>query len=122
MIAGNGGSAADSDHITGELTKSFLFKRRIDPAVDSYLRSTYGEEGANLALNLEGGLPCIPLTTFNASNSAFSNDVEPKVMFAQLVNALGKKGDCNRRWNLRLDQCCLPWLSIFCRWDSPYPR
>ena len=93
MIAGNGGSAADSDHITGELTKSFLFKRKIDPEVDSYLRSTYGEEGAKLAANLEGGLPVIPLTTFNASNSAFSNDVEPKVMFAQLVNALGKKGD-----------------------------
>ena len=93
LIAGNGGSAADSDHITGELTKSFLFKREIPADLEKNLSDMFGDDGRALAGNLEGGLPVIPLTTFNAANSAFSNDVEPKVMFAQLVNALGARDD-----------------------------
>ena len=93
LIAGNGGSAADSDHISGELTKSFLFKRKINPQLEANLKDMYSDEGASLAHDLEGGLPVIPLTTFNAANSAFANDVNPKVAFAQLVNALGFKND-----------------------------
>lgn len=93
LIAGNGGSAADSDHITGELTKSFRFKRRVDPALVVGLRELYGDEGTELAGNLEGGLPAIPLPQFAGANSAFSNDTEPRAAFAQLVNALGREGD-----------------------------
>ncbi len=93
LIAGNGGSCADSDHISGELTKSFLFKRRIPQELHDNLVSLYPEEGEDLAANLEGGLPVIPLTGFNASNTAFANDTNPQVSFAQLVNSLGAKGD-----------------------------
>ncbi len=93
LIAGNGGSCADSDHISGELTKSFLFKRRIPQELHDSLVSLYSDEGEELAANLEGGLPVIPLTGFNASNTAFANDTNPQVSFAQLVNSLGSKGD-----------------------------
>ena len=93
LIAGNGGSAADSDHISGELTKSFLFKRAVDPQVSEGLAQLFGEEGKTICDNLEGGLPAIPLPTMNASNSAFANDVGWRQSFAQLVNALGMEGD-----------------------------
>ena len=93
LIAGNGGSAADSDHISGELTKSFMFKRAVDPKLVSELERLYGEAGKELAGHLEGGLAAVPLTTFNASNSAYANDVEWPAAFAQLVNALGHAGD-----------------------------
>ena len=89
LIAGNGGSAADSDHISGELTKSFMFKRAVDPKLVSELEKLYGEAGKELA----GHLAAVPLTTFNASNSAYANDVEWPAAFAQLVNALGHAGD-----------------------------
>lgn len=93
MIAGNGGSAADSDHISGELTKSFMFKRAVDSSVSEGLAHMFGEEGKALCEGLEGGLPAIPLPTFNASNSAFANDVCWDNAFAQSVLALGTKGD-----------------------------
>ena len=93
LIAGNGGSAADSDHISGELTKSFLFDRAIPSELYDNLVKLFGDEGKELSKHLEGGLPVVPLTVMNASNTAFSNDTDPKAAFAQLVNALGKKGD-----------------------------
>lgn len=93
LLAGNGGSAADSDHISGELTKSFFFKRRIDADLEKNLKEMFGEEGIALSKNLEGGLTAIPLTQLTASNTAFSNDTDPKAAIAQLVNSLGKKGD-----------------------------
>ena len=93
LLAGNGGSAADSDHISGELTKSFLFNRAISSELEDGLERLFGEDGKSLSEHLEGGLPAIPLTTMTASNTAFSNDKDPKTAFAQLVNALGNKGD-----------------------------
>ena len=93
LIAGNGGSAADSDHISGELTKSFLFDRVISPELYDNLVKMFGDDGKELSKHLEGGLPVVPLTVLTASNTAFSNDTDPKAAFAQLVNALGKKGD-----------------------------
>ena len=93
LIAGNGGSAADSDHISGELTKSFMFKRAVDPKLSEGLAQLFGEEGKAVCDNLEGGLPAIPLPTMNASNSAIANDVGWTQSFAQLVNALGLEGD-----------------------------
>ncbi|MCQ2079899.1 MAG: SIS domain-containing protein [archaeon] len=93
LVAGNGGSAADSDHISGELTKSFMFKRAIKPVLESRLAELYGSEGEALAESLEGGLAAVPLPTMNASNSAFANDVNWGASFAQLVNALGHAGD-----------------------------
>ena len=93
LLAGNGGSAADSDHISGELTKSFLFKRSIPSELENNLIKLFGEDGRVLSEHLDGGLPAIPLTTMNASNTAFANDTDPKTSFAQLVNALGNKND-----------------------------
>ena len=93
LLAGNGGSAADSDHISGELNKSFRFKRPVDDYLASELERLYGEDGRSLTASLEGGLPAIPLTLFNASNSAFNNDVSSESAYAQLVQVLGNKGD-----------------------------
>lgn len=93
LIAGNGGSSADSDHISGELTKSFMFKRAVDAELESKLVEFYGDAGKKLVRNLEGGLAAVPLPTMNASNSAFANDVSWESAFAQSVNALGHCGD-----------------------------
>ena len=93
LLAGNGGSAADSDHFTGEMTKSFRFIRALDKEFEENLADLYGDEGRKLAENLEGGLMAIPLTQFAAANSAFMNDVSPESAFAQLVQTFGRKGD-----------------------------
>lgn len=93
LLAGNGGSAADSDHISGELNKSFRFKRPVDTDLASNLEHMYGDEGKQLLSSLEGGLPAIPLTLFNASNSAFNNDVSSESAYAQLVQVIGRRGD-----------------------------
>ena len=53
----------------------------------------YGDDGVELSKNLEGGLKAIPLTVFNAANSAFNNDVAPEAAYAQLVQVFGREGD-----------------------------
>lgn len=93
LVAGNGGSAADSEHIVGELMKSFLFNRRIEETLEKELEKLYGEEGVNLALKLEGALSAIPLTSMPALTSAFANDVDAAVSFAQMLYGYGKSGD-----------------------------
>ncbi|MCX7018945.1 MAG: SIS domain-containing protein [bacterium] len=86
LVCGNGGSAADSEHITGELLKGFYSKRPLSS--DERARV-----GAELADVLQGGLPAIPLTGFMSLTSAFGNDVAAEAAFAQLTWALGRKGD-----------------------------
>ena len=86
LLCGNGGSAADCDHIAGELLKGFLSKR---PLGDD-LTSALGEE---LATDLQMGLPAISLPSQGAIISAFCNDVNAKTVYAQLVLALAKPGD-----------------------------
>lgn len=86
LICGNGGSAADSDHMAGELLKGFTCPRPVD---DKWKRKL----GTNLSDKLQGALPTIPLTGFNAFNSAFNNDCDPYYNFAQLTWALGESGD-----------------------------
>lgn len=93
LIAGNGGSAADSEHIVGELMKSFHFDRAINDEIKSGLLQMYGEEGEMLAGKLEGTLPAIPLTSMPALSSAFANDVDAAVDFAQKLYGYGKNGD-----------------------------
>ena len=70
LVAGNGGSAADSDHISGELTKSFLFDRAISSELYDNLVKLYGDDGKELSKHLEGGLPVVPLTVMTASTSS----------------------------------------------------
>lgn len=92
-LAGNGGSAADSEHIAGELMKSFMAKRPIDGNLAQKLKDMYGEEGESLSLDLEGGFRAVPLPSLVSLSTAIINDVNSDVMFAQMLNSIGIKGD-----------------------------
>lgn len=86
LICGNGGSAADADHISGELLKGFGHPRPLSEEWKQKL-------GTGLAENLQGALPTIPLTVFNALGTAYNNDCDGRYTFAQLTWGLGQKGD-----------------------------
>ena len=92
LLCGNGGSAADCEHVAGELLKGFEYKRPLSPEKKSAL-SLYGEEGKKIAENLQQGICCIPLVSFVSATTAFINDCNPDFTFAQLVNSIGKRGD-----------------------------
>ena len=92
-LAGNGGSAADSEHIAGELMKSFMAKRPIDGNLAKKLKDMYGEEGESLSLDLEGGFRAVPLPSLVSLSTAIINDVNSDIMFAQMLNSIGVKGD-----------------------------
>ncbi|MBQ7394184.1 MAG: SIS domain-containing protein [Lentisphaeria bacterium] len=92
FVCGNGGSGADAEHIAGELLKSFVLDRPVTPLQRAAL-AEYGEDGAYLIQSLERGLPCISLLSHPGYATAFGNDVEPKLVFAQQLFALGRKGD-----------------------------
>ena len=93
LIAGNGGSAADAEHIVGELMKGFENPRKIDRDFVSELNK-YGEEyGTILGKNLQCALPAIALDGHMALSTAYMNDCEPLLCFAQQVNGYGKKND-----------------------------
>ena len=86
LLCGNGGSAADAEHWSGELLKSFIKKRPL-PEGD------FEKMGAGLAGKLQRGLPAIPLTGFISLGTAFANDCDPHYIYAQLTYALGKPSD-----------------------------
>ena len=86
LVCGNGGSAADCDHIAGELLKGFAMGRELS----GDLRAAMGED---LAGRLQMGLPAISLPAQGAVISAFCNDVDAKTVYAQLTLALAKQGD-----------------------------
>jgi D-sedoheptulose 7-phosphate isomerase len=93
LLCGNGGSAADADHITGELVKSFCKKRPVAKNLAEKLPELDPEVGAFLAENLQGGIPAISLTYHNALSTAFANDVDPNLVFAQQCSVYGNAGD-----------------------------
>ena len=93
LVAGNGGSAADSDHICGELLKSFVKIRKPDNDFLAKLKEIDAETGAYLSDKLQGSLPAIALTNQSALMTASLNDVDGNVMFAQQVNGYGKPED-----------------------------
>lgn len=93
LVAGNGGSAADSDHITGELLKSFVKKRKMPDDFIANLSAIDVSAGEYLKDKLQGSLPAIALSNNSALMTASLNDVDANVLFAQQVNGLGKKGD-----------------------------
>lgn len=93
LVAGNGGSCADSDHISGELLKSFVKKRRPSAQLIDSIRKIHSDTGEYLADKLQGSLPVIALTNNAALMTASLNDVDGNVMFAQQVNGYGKKED-----------------------------
>lgn len=93
LIAGNGGSAADAEHIVGELMKGFKMPRKPDKEFTEKLRAENKELGTVLAENLQGALPAIALDGHLALSTAYMNDCEPLLCFAQQVNGYGKPED-----------------------------
>lgn len=93
LICGNGGSAADAEHIVGELMKSFCYKRELSKEIQEKLVVASGERGAYLATKLQPALRAIALTSHPALNTAFANDVDPVLVFAQQVMGYGDSGD-----------------------------
>lgn len=93
LICGNGGSAADAQHITGELMKSFLKERPVPDEMRHSLENIAGERGLYISSKLQRGLPAIALTGQDAFSTAFANDVDASLVFAQQVYALGNEHD-----------------------------
>jgi D-sedoheptulose 7-phosphate isomerase len=86
LLCGNGGSAADADHWAGELLKGFRRRRPLTSADRAGLPEAMADA-------LQGAIPAIPLTGFPAFTTAFANDVDGSLAFAQLTHALGRRGD-----------------------------
>jgi D-sedoheptulose 7-phosphate isomerase len=93
LICGNGGSAADSSHIAGELMKSFMKKRKLPLKISEFLSSVDTERGYSLASSLQGSLPALALSTDSSVISAVSNDMGGDLIFAQQIVGLGRPGD-----------------------------
>ena len=93
LVAGNGGSAADSEHIVGELMKGFKLPRKLDAEISRKLVDESEELGKTLVENLQGALPAIALDGHPALSTAYMNDCEPLLCFAQQVNGYGVEGD-----------------------------
>ena len=93
LIAGNGGSAADAEHIVGELMKAFTLPRKLDQQHQKALVDVDGSMGKILAENLQGALPAIALDGHMSLTTAYMNDVEPLLCFAQQVNGYGRAED-----------------------------
>ncbi|NOR76448.1 MAG: SIS domain-containing protein [Draconibacterium sp.] len=93
LVCGNGGSASDSDHIVGELMKSFEGKRPINQTIKANLENISGKRGMYLAEKLQQGLPAISLSAHAALTSAVANDIDGDLVFAQQVTGYGNTGD-----------------------------
>ena len=93
LIAGNGGSAADAEHIAGELMKRFKTPRPIPNELKERLIEIDPVRGENLSKNLERPLMAIPLVAHEALTTAYINDVDGLGVFAQQLYGFGKKND-----------------------------
>lgn len=93
LVAGNGGSAADSEHIAGELMKRFRIPRPVGSDFAEKLKSIDQVRGESLAKNLEKGLMAIPLVAHEALSTAYINDVDGYGVFAQQLLGFGRPGD-----------------------------
>lgn len=93
LLCGNGGSSADCDHIVGELMKGFLSKRPLTEKQKQSMIKNSGYINAKWLDRLQGGLPAISLPSQSALNTAFCNDVDPELVYAQHLMGLGKRGD-----------------------------
>ena len=93
LVAGNGGSAADAEHISGELMKEFCIRRPLDEKLKESLMQIDGERGRRLSRELCKTLEVIPLVNNSALLSAYANDVGGSGHFAQQIIGYGKAGD-----------------------------
>ncbi len=92
LVCGNGGSAADSEHIAGELNKSFRLRRPLREDLKRRLQAAC-DDGGLLADRLQEGLPTLSLVNALALGTAFANDVDPELVYAQQVLVHGRAGD-----------------------------
>ena len=92
LICGNGGSAADAEHIAGELMKAFMLPRPLPKDFLCRLEDAYPAHKQILAA-LQGGIAAIPLVSGVSLPTAFANDVNAELCFAQQVYALARPGD-----------------------------
>ncbi len=93
LVCGNGGSAADAEHIVGELMKEFRLKRRIPDEDKQKLMERIPEHGDEIASGLQLALPAISLVSQTSLLTAFANDVNTSMAFAQQVYGYGREGD-----------------------------
>ena len=93
LTCGNGGSAADAEHIVGELMKGYLLKRSITEESRQKLLAASPQDGDYIVSRLQGALPAISLVSQNALLSAIANDTAADMVFAQQVYGYGREGD-----------------------------
>ena len=89
LAAGNGGSAADAEHIVGELMKAFVLPRKLSNDICEKMKAVDSEMGNVLAQNLQGALPAIALDGHIALSTADMSDCEPLLCFAEHINGYG---------------------------------
>ncbi|MFR6101462.1 MAG: SIS domain-containing protein [Christensenellales bacterium] len=93
LVCGNGGSAADCEHIVGELMKGFLLERRLDAQKQEQIARMYPENAELFVKSLQKAVPAISLCSQTALMTAFGNDVSSQMIFAQQVLGYGCFGD-----------------------------
>ena len=93
LLCGNGGSCADCEHIVGELMKGFLKKRPLDGSKMEEMKRNCNLVNDEMLEKLQGGLPAIAIPSITALNSAFCNDVDPELVYAQPLMSLAKEND-----------------------------
>jgi len=93
LIAGNGGSASDAEHIAGELMKTFTKKRALPESFISNIKNVDTEIAQYLVPRMQPGLPAIALSGHASLNTACINDIDGNITFAQQVYGYGKEGD-----------------------------
>ncbi len=90
---GNGGSAADAEHIVGELMKGFHLKRNLSADLIEEISGLYPDEATTIQQNLQQAIPAVSLVSSMVLATAFANDVNPDYIFAQQIYGLGRAGD-----------------------------
>lgn len=93
LACGNGGSAADAEHIVGELMKGFNLTRPLTATQVAALKAVAPEDGEAIAAKLQQGMPAVSLVSQTALITAIANDTDPELIFAQQVLGLGRPGD-----------------------------
>ncbi len=93
LLCGNGGSAADCEHIVGELMKGFLLKRPLSEGLKAEMKQKNPDLSDDTLSKLQLALPAIALPGITGLNTAFCNDVDPELLYAQGLMGLGRKED-----------------------------
>lgn len=94
LVAGNGGSASDAEHVVGELMKSFVCPRKVTKEQKQRLEAVDKDKGEYLGKQLEQALPAISLVSQSSISTAYINDVGASCVYAQQVFGYGREEDC----------------------------